>query len=341
MVMSIANFEDKFKDDLRPYWKIFIGRGYKVQVDGNMEMENIDESWTMLYNSLSRYDSGTFKVLTFSNPNATNSSGWETTIKTGNGVGATSSNNNRVQGMANMEMFKMMQFFQSQQDARLKAELAAAEIRAKENMKFMKEIIELKHEKAELKGTLEAGTESAKEALVGELIASVSPLVDVITDAIRYKFMPDIQPIREPAQLGTAGQKELPVATEKKQVAKTKAVKAISFNRLVQATNKMQAALPDYDINECIELLAAFAEREPKKVVFMIDLKKKDYKLATTTNAPSFENIDLDRLAMAAQKARRAITKYHVNDTFDLLAYLCETETETAKDLIKKLKGDG
>lgn len=269
MVLSIEAFEEKFKDDIRPYWKAFAGRGTKVVIGTNTELENIEESWTKLSTSLGRYDSGTFKVLTFSNPSATNGTGWESVIKIGAGVSGVNSQR-QPQGMGNMQIFQMMQHFDAQAERRERAAVAAAQAAADIRMNFMKEMLELKNDNAALAGALEDGNGSAKEQLVTELISSVSPLVEAFTDWMKLGF---VRPVDTTAQLGTMGQKEIEQPVVAKETAKPKQ-KGVSFDRLAMAAKRIQKAIPEHHVNDLMDLVAGFAEQSPDQVKALVNQLK-------------------------------------------------------------------
>lgn len=262
MVMTIDNFEEKFRDDLRPYWKIFAGRG-KTLICSNLELENMDESWDLLANQLSRYDTGTFKVLTFSNPAAPNHSAWETVVKIGNASIA----NTRITKPQTMDgsYFKMMQHFQAQSDKAIATAVAAADARAKRDMEFMEKMIALKNDNAALAGALEAPNTSMKEQLYSEIIDNVPSIIEGIKDFLK----PKIQPVQT-AQLGTMGQ-EAPTAKQRvvdNNIPVTP--KRISFDRMAVAAQRIQKAIPEEHINDLLDLIAGFCEQSPQQVKMLL-----------------------------------------------------------------------
>lgn len=91
--MNIKSLEKQFYEkayDLGlPYWTLHVGKS-SITLDRNLTIENIDESWNLLRDSLIRYNKGIdvlFIIIMKPNPNATRERGYkllfQPTVKSG------------------------------------------------------------------------------------------------------------------------------------------------------------------------------------------------------------------------------------------------------------------
>ncbi len=278
MVMSIENFFQKFIADNRPYWKLFKGLTTKTTIKSQMqEGLSIDDSWEMLRNELNRFDSGTFTIVTFAKQTCPTGKGWSSVVKVGSAVGSSASHSpvqSQPQKVDNMQFFQMMQYFQEQSDKRADAERKAADERAERDLKFQLQMLELKQSNAQLAGALDAPPDDIKQEFYRELINNIPDVIEGIKGIFTPKF-----PVVQNAQLGTLGQKDntetsSDAPADATENAPTPPKRGVSFDRLAVSAQKIQKSLPQFHVNDVVDLFAAFAEQNPKQAAMIINQLK-------------------------------------------------------------------
>lgn len=240
MELPLERLEQKFRADLNPYWKVYQGRSTKARLLAkNDSVENIDESWEILYDELSLYPSGLVTVVTTKSPNANNhysySVAWgeQNDFRGQRNTGRT--NRNGAFGDF-MQMFGFMQQFQHGA--------------MQENQNLWKQQLEQQYENRRL----QEENEALAATPTNEWIAGFKELAPTLQG-----FFAPKQP--QPTAIGTAGTTTVK-KEETTQAQPTQNTHRFSLDKAAHDLMNLQKLIPNYPVNDVIHKIVAYGNKD-------------------------------------------------------------------------------